>query len=49
MAKFLYKKNTYANAGMDAKSVRLDVYVRDGKGTIYDIEMQVVDTKELSK
>ena len=38
MAKFLYKKNTYANAGMDAKSVRLDVYVRDGKGTIYDID-----------
>lgn len=23
---------------MDAKSVRLDVYVRDGKGTIYDID-----------
>lgn len=36
-------------ADVDAKSVRLDVYVRDGKGTVYDIEMQVVDTKELSK
>lgn len=23
---------------MDAKSVRLDVYVRDGKGTVYDID-----------
>ena len=34
---------------VDAKSVRLDVYVRDGKGTVYDIEMQVVDTKELPK
>ncbi|MCM1251697.1 MAG: Rpn family recombination-promoting nuclease/putative transposase [Clostridium sp.] len=33
----------------DAKSVRLDVYVRDGKGTVYDIEMQVADTKELPK
>lgn len=33
----------------DAKSIRLDVYVRDGKGTVYDIEMQVVDTKELPK
>ena len=33
----------------DAKSIRLDVYVRDGRGTIYDIEMQVVDTKELPK
>ena len=34
---------------VDAKSVRLDVYVRDGKGTVYDIEMQVSDTKELPK
>lgn len=33
----------------DAKSVRLDVYVRDEKQTIYDIEMQVTDTKELAK
>lgn len=33
----------------DAKSVRLDVYVKDGKGTVYDIEMQVADTKELPK
>ena len=34
---------------MDAKSVRLDVYVRDGKGTVYDIEMQVANTKELQE
>lgn len=34
---------------IDAKSVRLDVYIKDGKGTVYDIEMQAVDTKELSK
>lgn len=33
----------------DAKSVRFDVYVRDEKQTIYDIEMQVTDTKELAK
>lgn len=33
----------------DAKSVRLDVYVEDGKGTVYDIEMQTTDTKELPK
>ena len=26
----------------DAKGVRLDVYVNDGKGTVYDIEMQAV-------
>ena len=34
---------------VDAKSVRLDVYVRDDKGTVYDIEMQVADTKEILK
>ena len=33
----------------DAKSIRRDVYVRDGKGTVYDIEMQVADTGELPK
>ena len=33
----------------DAKSVRLDVYVKDGMGTVYDIEMQITDTKELPK
>jgi len=41
------QKNIRSDA--DAKSVRLDVYVRDGKGTVYDIEMQVTDTKELPK
>lgn len=34
---------------MDARSVRLDVYVKDGKNTVYDIEMQVADTRELPK
>ena len=34
---------------VDARSVRLDVYVKDGKGTVYDIEMQAVDAKELAK
>ena len=34
---------------VDARSVRLDVYVRDGKGTVYDIEMQTTDTGELPK
>lgn len=33
----------------DARSVRLDVYVADGKGTVYDIEMQTTDTRELPK
>ena len=37
------------NEDADARSVRLDVYLRDRKGTVYDIEMQAVDTKELAK
>ncbi len=35
--------------GMDAHGVRLDVYVKDNDEIIYDIEMQVSDTKELPK
>lgn len=34
---------------VDARSVRLDVYIKDDKGTVYDVEMQAVDTKELPK
>lgn len=37
------------NVDMDAHSVRLDVYVKDERETVYDIEMQVSDTKELPK
>ncbi|EOS46312.1 hypothetical protein C809_02343 [Lachnospiraceae bacterium MD335] len=37
------------NVDMDARSVRLDVYVKDDKEVVYDIEMQVSDTKELPK
>jgi len=37
------------NSDVDAKSVRLDVYVKGEDGVVYDIEMQVVDTKELPK
>jgi predicted transposase/invertase (TIGR01784 family) len=33
----------------DAKSVRLDVYVNDDKNTVYNVEMQATDTKELPK
>ena len=32
---------------VDSKSVRLDVYVQDEKGTVFNIELQAVDTKEL--
>lgn len=31
----------------DVRGVRLDAYVRDGKGTVYDIEMQATNTHEL--
>ena len=31
---------------LDSKSVRLDVYVQDDAGTIYDIEMQTTDGKD---
>lgn len=34
---------------LDAKSVRLDVYIQDDKNTVYDLEMQVTHTKELPK
>ena len=37
------------NLDIDAKSVRLDIYIVDDKGTVYDIEMQMADTKELPK
>uniref|UniRef100_N2BFM6 Transposase (putative) YhgA-like domain-containing protein n=1 Tax=Eubacterium plexicaudatum ASF492 TaxID=1235802 RepID=N2BFM6_9FIRM len=37
------------NMDMDARSVRLDVYVKDEKEVVYDIEMQVSHTKELPK
>lgn len=33
----------------DAKSVRLDVYVKGGGDRVYDVEMQAADTKELPK
>ena len=32
---------------IDAKSIRLDVYVKDGKGTVYTIEMQATDRKSV--
>lgn len=37
------------NVDMDARSIRLDVYVKDDKEVVYDIEMQVSNTKELPK
>ena len=34
---------------IDARSVRLDAYVRDDLERVYSIEMQMADTKELPK
>lgn len=33
----------------DAKSIRLDIYVKDNKNIVYNIEMQASDTHELPK
>lgn len=37
------------NIARDSKSVRLDVYVADEKGTVFNIEMQVINNKNLAK
>ncbi len=34
---------------VDARSIRLDVYVNDGKGTVYDIEMQTTSSPDLPR
>ncbi len=39
----------YAKLSYDGKGVRLDVYVADGKKTVYNVEMQASDTKEIPK
>lgn len=33
----------------DSKSVRLDVYLKDGKGTIYDVEIQATSSRNLPR
>ena len=33
----------------DARSIRLDIYVKDGEGTVYNVEIQTSDTKSLPK
>ena len=37
------------NLDYEAKGIRLDVYVKDGNNTVYNIGMQAIDTKELPK
>ena len=45
---YLSPQNTVA-AGIEAKSVRLDVFVKDENGKSYDIEMQVANEHNLPK
>lgn len=33
----------------DSKSIRLDVYLKDGKGTVYHVEIQTTDSRNLPK
>ena len=33
----------------DSKSIRLDVYLKDGKGTVYNVEIQTTSNKNLPK
>ena len=43
------KSQEIIDLSSDAKSVRLDVYVEDGKGTVYNIEMQTTSNKNIPK
>ncbi len=48
--KIVYKEvEKELDLSLDAKSVRLDVYVEDQEGVVFDIEMQATDTGELPK
>ena len=43
------KSQETINISADAKSVRLDIYVEDGNETVYNIEMQTVENRNLPK
>ncbi len=43
-----YRKQS-SQPDADAKRIRLDIYVKDNKNIVYNIEMQASDTKELPK
>lgn len=45
---YLEKEKTL-DEKLEAKSVRLDVYLRDGRGTVYDVEMQTTNLRNLPK
>ena len=43
------KSQVTIDISADAKSVRLDIYVEDGKETVYNIEMQTTENRNLTK
>ncbi len=43
------KSQETIDISVDAKSVRLDIYVEDGKETVYNIEMQTTENRNLPK
>ncbi|MCM1127111.1 MAG: Rpn family recombination-promoting nuclease/putative transposase [Lachnospiraceae bacterium] len=43
------KSQAIIDISADAKSVRLDIYVEDGKETVYNIEMQTTENRNLPK
>ena len=45
---YLEKEKTL-DEKLEAKSVRLDVYLKDGRGTVYDVEMQTTNLRNLPK
>ncbi len=50
ISKIEYVKEQVSLTGKpDSKSVRLDVYVSDDAGTVYDVEMQTGNTRNLPK
>ena len=43
------KSQETIDVAADAKGVRLDIYVEDGNETVYDVEMQTVENRNLPK
>ena len=43
------EQESFEGAVPDAKSIRMDVYVEDDKGTVYDLEVQTTDKRNLGK
>lgn len=46
---YVKPQDTVDATAYDTKSIRLDVYVEDDKGTVYDIEVQTTDKRNLPR